>query len=98
MKISDVARMLGLPVETIRFYEKEGVVQPRRNDSSGYWEYDFWDIFKLVACITYRNMGMPVKEIARFIRSGTREELIEHLSHEQEKALRAFNVFRAFFI
>ena len=84
MKISEVAKMLGLPVETIRFYEKEGVVRPQRNDSSGYRDYDLWDVFKLVACITYRNMGMSVKEVAQFIRNGTREQLIRHISDEKK--------------
>ena len=55
MKISDVAKMPGLPVETIRFYEKEGIVSPERNDNSGYREYSLWDVFKLVACMEYRS-------------------------------------------
>ena len=85
MKISDVSKMLGLPIKTIRFFEKEGIVNPQRNDSSGYREYDLWDVFKLVSCIKYRNAGMSVKEVAGFIRSGTREQLIDHMTREYER-------------
>ena len=30
MKISDAAKLLGISTDTIRYYEKEGVITPKR--------------------------------------------------------------------
>ena len=91
MKIKDAAKMLGIPIETIRFYEKEGIVHPSRDENSGYRDYGLWDIFQLVACVNYRNTGMSVKEIARFLREGTRSDLLYFLNRSIEETQREIN-------
>lgn len=64
MKIGAVSRLLDIPVTTIRFYEEEGILAPERRES-GYRDYAMLDVFNLMECIRYRNMGLSVKEVAR---------------------------------
>ena len=43
-KISQIAKLLGLSSDTIRFYEKKGLVHPSENPDNQYREYDLDNI------------------------------------------------------
>lgn len=62
LRISDVSRILDIPVETIRFYERNNVINPVRDDINNYRYYDAWDILTIMDFISFRNMGFSVKE------------------------------------
>ena len=64
MKIGEVAKLLNLPVTTVRFYEDAGILNPERNKESRYREYSTWDVYNLLECMRFRNMGLSVKDIA----------------------------------
>ena len=40
MKIGQVAKLLDMPVETIRFYEKNQILSPERKENSTYREFE----------------------------------------------------------
>lgn len=63
MKINDVEQILGITKANIRFYEKEGLLTPSRNEN-GYREYSDNDISRLKEIIIYRKLGIPVQQIA----------------------------------
>ena len=63
MKINEVEQILGITKANIRFYEKEGLLTPRRTES-GYREYSGSDIERLKAIVIYRKLGIPVQQIA----------------------------------
>ena len=62
MKINDVEKILGVPKATIRFYEKEGLLTPKRN-ANAYREYSQSDIELLKKIVVLRKIGVPVEEI-----------------------------------
>ena len=39
MKISEAAKLTGLNVSSIRFYERKGLLMPQREDGSKYRDY-----------------------------------------------------------
>ena len=80
MKIGAVSKLLNIPVTTIRFYEEEGILTPERRES-GYRDYAMLDVFNLMECIRYRNMGLTVKEVARSLH----EEGMEYLKEQVDK-------------
>ena len=51
MKISDAAKLLGISTDTIRYYEKEGVITPKRTSKNNYRDLDNRDIISLLICI-----------------------------------------------
>ena len=67
MRIGEVSRILDIPVQTIRFYEQQGIVSPGRIGEGGYREYETWDLFYLGECMMYRNMGLTVGEIKKVL-------------------------------
>lgn len=62
-KIGDLAKISGIPVVTIRYYEKEGLLlQPERSDS-GYRLYSAQDADRLLFIRRCRQHGMNLAEI-----------------------------------
>lgn len=62
LTIGQVSQLFKLSSETIRYYEKEGLIHPRRKEGSTYRTYSSWDIFDLAECLRYRNMDFSLKE------------------------------------
>ena len=56
--IRDVSEILNLSREMIRYYEKHGVISPRRNDENNYRSYSIFDIFMLLDTLQYRSWGI----------------------------------------
>ncbi len=84
-KIGDVAKILGVTTDTLRYYEKENIVTPHKDDVTNYRYYDFWDINYLIDALWYRSFGFSVKETAKIIHSSTREELYDfYLAREDD--------------
>lgn len=63
MKINEAEQLLGITKANIRFYEKEGLLTPSRNES-GYREYSDADITQLKQIVILRKLGIPVQQIA----------------------------------
>lgn len=60
--ISEVAKMLGLSTETIRYYESQGAIKPIRNEQNGYRYYGGWDIHMLTRARMYLFYGFSMEE------------------------------------
>lgn len=60
-KISQIAKLLGLSSDTIRFYEKKGLVHPSVNPDNQYREYDLDNILELLDIIYYRHRIYPYR-------------------------------------
>lgn len=61
--IGVAARMSGVNIETIRYYEREGVVPAPERSGSGRRLYDGPDIARLRFVRRCRDLGFPVAEI-----------------------------------
>ena len=68
--IGVVAERTGLTVETIRFYETEGLITPRR-DPGGRRRYSAVDITGLEVVQALRHAGMGIKQIRSFVTNVT---------------------------
>lgn len=62
MKINEAEQLLGITKANIRFYEKEGLLSPSRNES-GYRDYTEADIALLKQIVILRKLGIPVQQI-----------------------------------
>ena len=62
MTIKEAEELLKIPRATIRYYEKEKLIDPKREEN-GYREYDDKDIATLKKVIIFRKLGLPVSEI-----------------------------------
>ena len=62
MTIKELEKILGIPRATVRFYEKEGLINPIREDN-GYRDYSEDDVERLRKIIILRKIGMSVEDI-----------------------------------
>jgi DNA-binding transcriptional MerR regulator len=87
-KIGDVARILGISTDLLRYYEKKGVVKPEKDENNDYRYYDSWDINFLVDCLWFKNYGFSIEQIADMVKIPGVPEL-EELFFCKEEELRA---------
>ena len=81
MKIGELAKTTAIPVETIRYYEKIGLLPEPDRDASGYRSYRNAHLERLLFIKRCRNLDMAQDEIRELI-----EDLvaISQLSEEEE--------------
>lgn len=63
MKIKEAAERLGISQRAIRFYEKQGLLSPSRQQHNGYREFGEEDIWRLQTIVALREAGMPIADI-----------------------------------
>lgn len=78
-KIGEIARLLGLTTQALRFYEKEGVITPEKSDS-GTRYYTIGQIVQLLSFKKYRQVDFSVQEVVDHFREDDLQTLSERLS------------------
>ncbi len=67
MTIGEVARRVGVSVDTIRFYEKEGLLAPAWRRASGYREYDGEAVRRLRFIRRAKQLGFTLADIRELL-------------------------------
>lgn len=67
--INELSKRTGLSVHTIRFYERYGFIQGRRNASltNNYFHYDEEAVAKLELVVDAKSVGFTLQEIAEIL-------------------------------
>ena len=86
-KIGDVSKLLNIPVQTLRYYEEQGILHPEKNENTGYRYYDAWDLNSLFDAITYRSLDFTLGEIKEIADSDSFEEILEKYTAHETAAL-----------
>lgn len=63
MRIKEVEQKLGISSRTIRFYEKEGLLIPKRSCENGYRDYSDEDVRRLEKVKLFRKLGISIEDI-----------------------------------
>ena len=78
MTIKDVEERTGLSRSNIRFYEKEKLIEPSRNESNGYRDYSENDVENIKKIAYLRTLGISVEDIRNIISEKvTLQEMLE---------------------
>lgn len=75
MRIGELSRQTGISSATIRFYEKEGLLEPTMRHGNGYREYDTDALKHLMAIRCAKELGFSLEEIRQAF--GLREEALD---------------------
>ncbi len=67
MKISELARATGVEVETIRYYEKAGLLPPPAREANGYRSYGRPHLERLAFVRHCRALDMPLADVGRLL-------------------------------
>ena len=86
-RISQIAKLLGITSEAIRFYEKKGLLHQSREDESGYRHYSTWDLHMLLRIRVYKQLGVPLANIAKLLREENSELSMFSQTIEEQRTL-----------
>lgn len=85
-KIGTVSKLLGIPTQTLRYFEDCGFVHPTTDEETGYRYYNAWDLNFLMESRYMRSLGFPNAIVGEMLYENTSEELHQNYAN-QEKAL-----------
>ena len=54
--------IFGITRETLRHYERVGLLNPYINPDNGYREYSYWDVGALIDALKYRSLGFSLAD------------------------------------
>lgn len=65
VRVSDLARAVGITPATVRFYESQGVLPAASRAANGYREYTEDDLCRLRMVVSLRGLGLDLSESGR---------------------------------
>jgi len=67
MKIAEVSEKYGLSVDTLRYYERVGLIPPVRRNGGGIRDYDELDLKRVDFIKCMRGAGLPVEVLIEYM-------------------------------
>ena len=67
MKIADVSEQYGLSTDTLRYYERVGLIQPVNRNGSGIRDYNELDLRRVEFIKCMRSAGLPVEVLIDYV-------------------------------
>jgi DNA-binding transcriptional MerR regulator len=103
-KIGDVARLTGLPVKTIHYYERRGLLEPAARSESGYRLYGEEGVARLEFIKRAKLLGLTLEEVRELVGLAAMcnegeivprlEEVLEAKLRETERKIEELSAFR----
>ena len=88
--IHEIASLYGVGTDALRYYERLGLVKPRRAEN-GYRIYDLNDIYRLTIIRDLRSLGFSMERIGEYLKDLSVSNTLQLLDEE----LRATSPCRA---
>ena len=84
MKVGEVAQKAGTNINTLRYYDKEGLLSPSLKSESGYRLYTDKDMVRLIQIQTMKELGFSLAEIKKHLVSlDTPDDMIAMLTEHE---------------
>lgn len=74
MKIGEMAKLAGVHVSTVRFYERQGIMPKPETRESGYREYAEVDLDRLRLIVAAKRQRFPLSVVRRCLDALDRDE------------------------
>lgn len=83
-KISEISKLYGIGVDSLRYYEKIGVLNPKRAENN-YRLYSLNDLYRLNIIRDLRPLDFSMAQIKDYLDHQSTENTLEVLTEEREK-------------
>lgn len=80
--IKEVAKLFNITTNKIRYYEKQELIKPIRDEENDYRIYSGKDIMQLQAVLLYRSIGLSIKTIKEIIKRNDGIDYLEHFNRQ----------------
>lgn len=67
MKIAQVSKQTGLSLDTLRYYERIGLIPPVNRNDSGIRDYDEIDLRRVEFIKCMRSAGLPIEVLIEYV-------------------------------
>lgn len=84
ISIGQVSKYFGIPKQTLRFYEQNGLIHSLRDPQSGYRYYRYEDLNQLFDLITLHQFGFGVPKMKQLLNQGSIKDYNEQLTNRQQ--------------
>lgn len=74
MKIGELARQAGCDVQTVRYYEREGLLEAPAREASGYRRYESRHLVRLNFIRHCRSLDIPLQEVRQLLQFAAEPE------------------------
>ncbi|MCF2555596.1 MerR family transcriptional regulator [Faecalicatena contorta] len=81
-KISEISKLYNIGVDSLRYYEKLGILTPKR-DSNGYRLYNLTDMYKLNILRDLRALDFSMAQIKEYLEHLSIDNTLDFLTREQ---------------
>ena len=88
MLVGDIAKKVGVPVSTLHYYDKEGVLSPTSESEGGRRLYTHKDVVLLTQIQAMKYLGFSLKEIKVYLPTIDTSEEMSRVLIERAKAIR----------
>lgn len=89
--IGEIANLFDISPETLRYYEKAGIISVAKNKINGYRNYTYEDLVILMDILFFRNLDVSLKDIDEIIKTKNLEEITTILKAKQQLLARKLN-------
>lgn len=76
--IKEVAEIFNISTNKIRFYEKRGLIKPKRDDENDYRHFTEDDLIKLQTILMYRELSLPIESIKDIFEDESKANVLNH--------------------
>ena len=67
MQVRQLAQLLGITNDTVRYYTRNGMLKPKKSLANGYKDYDEKEVSRMRFILSARSLGFNVDEIAMIL-------------------------------
>jgi MerR family transcriptional regulator, aldehyde-responsive regulator len=67
MKIAEVSEQYGISSDTLRYYERIGLIPPVNRNESGIRDYNDTDVKRVEFIKCMRSAGLPIEELMEYV-------------------------------
>ena len=82
--VSEISRLYGIGIDSLRYYEKIGALSPRRGENN-YRLYSLKDIYRLNVIRDLLMLGFSMKQIGEYLDCQNMESTLSMLEEEKKK-------------
>lgn len=79
-----ICQIFNVGRETLRHYERLGLLNPNINPDNGYREYTYWDICTMIDILKYRSLGFSLADAKNAMFNMNYPKIIETLENHNE--------------
>src|SRR5271169_5201388 len=81
--VKQVAKMSGVSVRTLHFYDETGLLKPAHRGANGYRFYEEAQLLTLQQILFYRELGFELKQIKQILGRADFEKVAALQSHRK---------------